>query len=137
LNKKRGTEKKKKKKKKGSEEGCLVYIVKPQNEFKKNETSTRSAGQCRVLTSYSVGALWSDDSIKLYYATPKERKQEGIPGKSSSFFSHPLDKTPIVEAPPSHIGIKFFQGIRQSSILSVLEESVSKHVLSINFLHAI
>lgn len=57
--------------------------------------------------------------------------------KRGSFFSQSLNKTPVVEASPSHIWIELFQGIRQFGTFPILVKGVSVHALSIDFIHTI
>lgn len=62
---------------------------------------------------------------------------EGLLVQRRSFFSHSLNKSTIMKAPPSNIRMILFQGIRQFSVSSILKESITKYPLSIYFVHTI
>lgn len=58
-------------------------------------------------------------------------------GKGISLLPHSLNEAAIVKASPRYIRVKFFQWIREPSVLSILEKGIAIHSLCINLFNAV
>ena len=125
---------------------CMVQHDKKLNTFKFQQESQGISCFIALLKFYQkfqlnqmkiINAAQEDSSrYNIKNNNDKTNKKELL-RQGCGLLAHPLNEASIVKAPPRHIRVKFFQGIGESSILSILKKSITIHSLGINFIHTI